>query len=80
LGVPKAFYFDLKKNIIIFKSISTMISGEMRDTAELGSILDFVKDNFVSKDEFLGIFRSFGSVPSMTPKGNINLLVTFNRW
>lgn len=46
-----------------------MISGEMRDTAELGSVLDFVKDNFVSKDDILGIFRSFGSVPSMVPKG-----------
>jgi len=41
----------------------------MRDTAELNSVLQFMKDNWITKTEMVYLFRSFGSVASMLPKG-----------
>jgi hypothetical protein len=41
----------------------------MRDTAELNSVLQFIKENLLSKNDLLHMFRSFGSLPSMFPKG-----------
>ena len=55
LGVPKA--------------ASALLSGEMRDTAELNSVVDYIKENLVSASDLLRLFRSFGSISSMIPKG-----------
>jgi len=55
LGVPKA--------------VSSVLSGEMKDTAELNSVLQLIKENLISKNDLLTMFRSFGSIPSMFPKG-----------
>jgi len=51
------------------KSISSVLSGEMRDTAELNTVLQYIKENVMSKNDILTLFRSFGSIPSMFPKG-----------
>eukprot|EP01117_Protostelium_nocturnum_P013287 TRINITY_DN4943_c0_g1_i1.p1 TRINITY_DN4943_c0_g1~~TRINITY_DN4943_c0_g1_i1.p1 ORF type:complete len:723 (-),score=239.02 TRINITY_DN4943_c0_g1_i1:50-2176(-) len=53
----------------VMKSLSCVLSGEMRDTAELNLVLSFIKENLLSKNDMLEIFRSFGSIPSMFPKG-----------
>lgn len=41
----------------------------MRDTAELNSFLQYAKENLFKKSDLLKLFRSFGSPPSMFPKG-----------
>jgi len=51
------------------KSLSSVLSGEMRDTAELSTVLQFIKENLLSKKELMMMFRSFGSIASMIPKG-----------
>jgi len=52
------------------KTISALISGEMRDTAELNNVLDYIKENLVSTSDLLRVFRSFSSLASMIPKGS----------
>jgi phospholipid:diacylglycerol acyltransferase len=51
------------------KTLSTLLSGEMKDTADLNSVLGYIKENLVSNLDLLRLFRSFGSLPSMIPKG-----------
>lgn len=46
LGVPKA--------------VSSLFSGEMRDTAELNPVIQFIKDNWLSKGDLMKVFRSWG--------------------
>ena len=55
LGVPKA--------------IAAMTSGEMKDTAELNPVFFHIKENLLSRLDLMLMFRSFGSLPSMFPKG-----------
>jgi hypothetical protein len=56
LGVPKA--------------VSAMISGEMRDTAEMSVWLAGLRRRtLMSNIEMAGLFRGFPSVPSLYPKG-----------
>lgn len=55
LGVPKAQ--------------SALTSGEMRDTAELNTVLEYIKENLISNQDMVRLFRSFSSVASMIPKG-----------
>ena len=50
----------------------------MRDTAELSPMLTYIKENFMSKTDIIRIFRSFGSIPSMFPKGGDNVWGTAN--
>lgn len=51
------------------KTLSSLISGEMRDTAELNDMLEFLKETFISRKDLLRAFRSFSSLASMIPKG-----------
>jgi len=55
LGVPKA--------------LSALLSGEMRDTVELGSFGVYVLERFFSKRERCDLFRTWGGLSSMLPKG-----------
>lgn len=51
------------------KSLPSIISGETRDTAQLGKFETYVLDLFFSKSERAQLFRSWGSLLSMLPKG-----------
>lgn len=62
------------------KTMSTLVSGEMKDTAELNAVLQYIKENLLSKEDLVKIFRSFGSLPSMVPIGVINNTSTHFRW
>eukprot|EP00817_Percolomonadidae_sp_ATCC50343_P002621 CAMPEP_0117423990 /NCGR_PEP_ID=MMETSP0758-20121206/4506_1 /TAXON_ID=63605 /ORGANISM="Percolomonas cosmopolitus, Strain AE-1 (ATCC 50343)" /LENGTH=469 /DNA_ID=CAMNT_0005207515 /DNA_START=561 /DNA_END=1970 /DNA_ORIENTATION=- len=59
LGVPKA--------------LSAVLSGEMKDTAMMGSSLRYLFDKFITRDERTNLFRSWGSVRELLPKGSNNL-------
>ncbi len=52
------------------KSVAALISGEMRDTAELAPVLNFLRHQLLfSNGDVQQLMRSFRSVPSMLPKG-----------
>eukprot|EP00456_Euglypha_rotunda_P040187 TRINITY_DN31013_c0_g1_i1.p1 TRINITY_DN31013_c0_g1~~TRINITY_DN31013_c0_g1_i1.p1 ORF type:complete len:149 (-),score=22.57 TRINITY_DN31013_c0_g1_i1:10-456(-) len=54
----------------VAKSISALISGEMKDTAELGDMVDRLRRRLVfDYEDILDLMRSCGSIPSMFPKG-----------
>eukprot|EP01111_Echinosteliopsis_oligospora_P011878 TRINITY_DN4016_c0_g1_i1.p1 TRINITY_DN4016_c0_g1~~TRINITY_DN4016_c0_g1_i1.p1 ORF type:complete len:637 (+),score=152.92 TRINITY_DN4016_c0_g1_i1:86-1996(+) len=53
------------------KCLSSVMSGEMRDTAEMNLALQFIKESLLSREDMMNMFRSFGSIPSMLPKGDI---------
>ncbi|KAK9822390.1 hypothetical protein WJX81_007759 [Elliptochloris bilobata] len=55
LGVPKA--------------ITALLSGETRDTAELGLIGAYLSDNFVPRNQRVKLFRTWGSGIGMLPAG-----------
>jgi phospholipid:diacylglycerol acyltransferase len=55
LGVPKA--------------ISGLISGEAKDTAQLGIIEGAIMEYFIGKEERRDIFRTWGSMRTLIPKG-----------
>merc|ERR1712137_820486 len=52
------------------KTLSALISGEMRDTAELNTVMEYIKENLISTSDLLRLFRSFSSLASMIPKGS----------
>ncbi len=51
------------------KTVSSLISGEMKDTADLSPALRFFQQKLLSSHDLLRLLRSFGSLPSMWPKG-----------
>ncbi|PJF18753.1 Lecithin:cholesterol/phospholipid:diacylglycerol acyltransferase-like protein [Paramicrosporidium saccamoebae] len=51
------------------KSLSMIISGEMRDTAQLGQLESFLLEMLMSKKERLSLFRSWVGGSAMLPKG-----------
>ncbi|CAG8551577.1 2759_t:CDS:10 [Funneliformis caledonium] len=51
------------------KALSALLSGEMRDTVELGAFGIYVLERFFSKLERAGLFRTWGGLSSMLPKG-----------
>lgn len=51
------------------KTLPSIISGEMRDTAQLGYIMTSLLERFFTKAERAAIFRSWQGVHSMLPKG-----------
>jgi phospholipid:diacylglycerol acyltransferase len=51
------------------KATSSVISGEMKDTAELNVLLEQIKESFLSRQQVMDLFRSWGSIPLMFPKG-----------
>jgi phospholipid:diacylglycerol acyltransferase len=53
------------------KSLTSLISGEMRDTAELSPPLAFLKNRLLSVREISKMFRSWGSIAHMLPKGGV---------
>ncbi len=56
------------------KSISALLSGEMRDTAELAPFINFLRHQLIfSNSDVVGMMRSFRSVPSMIPKGGTRI-------
>lgn len=55
LGVPKA--------------VAALLSGEMRDTAELGAMTKHAAENYLPQPSRAHMFRSWGSVIGMLPAG-----------
>ncbi|CAG8436445.1 3837_t:CDS:10 [Diversispora eburnea] len=51
------------------KALSALLSGEMRDTVELGAFGVYVLERFFSKLERAELFRTWGGLSSMLPKG-----------
>ncbi|KAI8925823.1 Lecithin:cholesterol acyltransferase-domain-containing protein [Entophlyctis helioformis] len=51
------------------KSLAPMISGETRESAQLNSYAASVLEQFLSRDERASLFRSWGGLASMFPKG-----------
>ncbi|CAG8496425.1 5614_t:CDS:10 [Ambispora gerdemannii] len=51
------------------KALSALLSGEMRDTVELGAFGIYVLERFFSKRERAELFRTWGGLASMLPKG-----------
>lgn len=51
------------------KSISCIISGEMKDTAEMGQFETYILESMLSKKERLSMFRTWAGPMSMFPKG-----------
>ncbi|KAI3646840.1 hypothetical protein MP228_009768 [Amoeboaphelidium protococcarum] len=51
------------------KSVSTVLSGEMRDTAQLGWLMSSLLERFFTKKERSAIFRVWSGGSSMLPKG-----------
>jgi len=51
------------------KTVSSLTSGEMRDTAELNAVIEYIKENLISSTDLQRIFRSFSALSSMIPKG-----------
>ncbi|BDD56820.1 hypothetical protein MAP00_002239 [Monascus purpureus] len=51
------------------KGLTAVLSGEMRDTAQLNAFAVYGLDKFLSKDERVEIFRAMPGISSMLPKG-----------
>lgn len=51
------------------KDITAVLSGEMRDTAQLNQFAVYGLDKFLNKDERADLFRSMPGMSSMLPKG-----------
>lgn len=51
------------------KTITALISGEMKDTVQLNPLALYGLEKFFSRRERVDLVRSFGGVPSMIPKG-----------
>lgn len=50
------------------KTLSSLLSGEARNTAELSPALRFFQEQLLARDEVARTFRTFHSLPSMLPK------------
>ncbi|KAF9419747.1 hypothetical protein BGZ94_009318 [Podila epigama] len=51
------------------KTLAAVLSGEVRDTAQLGAVSAYVLEKFFSRRERADLFRSWGGLSSMIPKG-----------
>ncbi|KAK3825905.1 MAG: Lecithin:cholesterol acyltransferase-domain-containing protein [Benniella sp.] len=51
------------------KTLAAVLSGEVRDTAQLGVVGAYVLEKFFSRRERADLFRSWGGLSSMLPKG-----------
>ncbi|KAG0027919.1 hypothetical protein BGZ81_005162 [Podila clonocystis] len=51
------------------KTLAAVLSGEVRDTAQLGVVSAYVLEKFFSRRERADLFRSWGGLSSMIPKG-----------
>jgi phospholipid:diacylglycerol acyltransferase len=60
------------------KAVSALLSGEMKDTAQLNAFALYGLEKFYSKKERATILRSFPGLASMLPKGTKKLVFYFN--
>ena len=51
------------------KGLTAVLSGEMKDTAQLNSFAVYGTEKFLSKEERVEIFRAMPGISSMLPKG-----------
>lgn len=51
------------------KSVPSLLSGEMRDTAHMGWAMAYLLERFLSRPERAKLFQTWSSVGSMLPKG-----------
>jgi len=51
------------------KAVTALLSGEMKDTAQLNAFAVYGLEKFYSKKERAAILRSFPGIASMLPKG-----------
>ncbi|KAF9206650.1 hypothetical protein BGZ49_002059 [Haplosporangium sp. Z 27] len=51
------------------KTLAAVLSGEVRDTAQLGVVSAYALEKFFSRRERADLFRSWGGLSSMIPKG-----------
>ncbi|KAG7661385.1 LRO1 [[Candida] subhashii] len=51
------------------KTISALMSGEMKDTVQLNALAVYGLEQFFSRRERVDLLRSFGGIASMIPKG-----------
>lgn len=51
------------------KGLTAMLSGEMRDTAQLNAFAVYGLERFLSKEERADLFRAMPGISSMLPKG-----------
>lgn len=51
------------------KTIPALVSGEMRDTAQLNTFSSYILDNFFRRKERWTLFRSWGGLSSLLPMG-----------
>lgn len=51
------------------KAVTSLISGEMKDTIQLNAVAVYGLEKFFSRKERVDMLRTFGGVPSMIPKG-----------
>ena len=55
------------------KSVSTILSGETRETAQLGSLESYILDLLLSKQERLSLFRTWMGGFAIFPKGGTRI-------
>ncbi|KAG0218075.1 hypothetical protein BGX33_008609 [Mortierella sp. NVP41] len=60
------------------KTLAAVLSGEVRDTAQLGVVSAYVLEKFFSRRERADLFRSWGGLSSMIPKGGNRIWGTVN--
>jgi phospholipid:diacylglycerol acyltransferase len=60
------------------KAVSALLSGEMKDTAQLNAFAVYGLEKFYSKKERATILRSFPGLASMLPKGTTKFVFHFN--
>ena len=51
------------------KGVPAVLSGEMKDTAQLNAFAVYGLEKFLAKDERIDIFRAMPGISSMLPKG-----------
>jgi len=51
------------------KGLSSLLSGEMKDSADMESVRAYVADKLISPTERVNMFRTWSSVASLLPKG-----------
>jgi len=51
------------------KSVSSLLSGEMRDTAQLGGVVSSVIERFFGRRQRRDLFWTWGGISTMLPKG-----------
>ncbi|MEW5299264.1 MAG: hypothetical protein WDW36_002297 [Sanguina aurantia] len=51
------------------KVLSSLLSGELKDTAQLGALAGYMTDTFLSRQSRARLFRTWGSLMAMLPSG-----------